>query len=73
MIDEGLSDLKEAKCLILKENLLEHLDYEAVPRHIFILLRRWYGTDYEIMRSLKKEPTHKNQVFLELYPGLFKF
>ena len=56
--------------LILKENLLEHLDYEAIPKHIYSHLKKWYGSDFEIIRFMKNDPVHKDQVFLELYPGL---
>lgn len=41
----------------LRDNLLEHYDYEAVPKRIFINLKAWYGCDYEIVRLLKYDPS----------------
>lgn len=72
LIDEEKSDLVNKKRLILKENLLEHLDFEAVPKHIYVQLRKWYDADFEILRSLKKDPACHTQMFLELYPGCFE-
>lgn len=74
-----LRELIEPECLKLpsskiklKENLLEHLDFEAIPKHIYLHLKKWYGTDYDIMRFLKKNPEDENMLFLELYPGFLK-
>ena len=68
----------EEKCLIegnehlvLKGGLLEHLDYEAVPKHIYSHLKKWYGSDFELVRYMKKDPVDQKEVFLEIYPGFF--
>ena len=56
------------KRLILKENLLEHHDYEAVSKNVFRYLKKWYGVDYEIVRFLKRDPLDDKKLCLELYP-----
>ena len=66
LIDQN-SNLKR---ILLKENLLEHHDYEAVPKNVFRYLKKWYGIDIEIVRLLKIDPL-ENKIYLELYPGLF--
>lgn len=41
----------------LKNNLLEHYDYEAIPKRVFDHLKEWYGIDHEIVRYLKYDPS----------------
>ncbi|KAL4469365.1 hypothetical protein ABPG72_006001 [Tetrahymena utriculariae] len=67
---EQLYNLKNTKNIELKDNLLEHYDYEAVPKSIFCYIKMWYGVDYEIIRFLKydaSQPLDKS-VYLDLYP-----
>ncbi|EAR83941.1 DUSP domain protein (macronuclear) [Tetrahymena thermophila SB210] len=67
---EQLYNFKNTKNIELKENLLEHYDYEAVPKSIFCYIKMWYGVDYEIIRFLKydaSQPVDKS-VYLDLYP-----
>ncbi|KAL4430231.1 hypothetical protein ABPG74_014790 [Tetrahymena malaccensis] len=67
---EQLYNLKNTKNIELKDNLLEHYDYEAVPKSIFCYIKMWYGVDYEIIRFLKydaSQPIDKS-VYLDLYP-----
>ena len=67
--DEFFSkDTLIGKRLILKENLLEHHDYEAVSKNVFRYLKKWYGVDYEIVRFLKRDPLDDKKLCLELYP-----
>ena len=56
----------------LKENLLEHYDFVALPKKIYKLLKKWYHVDFEISRYLRPDPTQNNKIFLDLYPGLKK-
>lgn len=53
----------------LRENLLEHYDYVALPKKLFKLFKTWYGVDFEIVRYLKPDPTQNNKMVLDLYPG----
>jgi DUSP domain. len=53
----------------LKENLLEHHDYEAVCSKIFEVLSRWYGCDFEIVRLLRPDPFRNHKLYLDLYPS----
>jgi hypothetical protein len=55
--------------LELKDNLLEHHDYEALPQKIFDQLSRWYGSDFEIARPLRPDPFRDYKYYLELYPS----
>ncbi len=56
---------------VLKENLLEHHDYEAITKNVFKYLKKWYDVDYEIIRFLKKDPFNENKLALELHIGMF--
>ena len=58
--------------LELKDNLLEHHDYEAVSKKIYDVLAKWYGFDFEICRMLKPDPFRENQPYLDLYPSKLK-
>jgi len=55
----------------LKENLLEHHDFEAFSEEIFKTLAGWYGCDFEIPKMLRVDPSQPNQVFLDLYPNKY--
>lgn len=70
MIQEDFfcKDLALNRRLKLRDNLLEHHDYEAVSKQVFRYLKKWYGVDYEIVRFLKKDPIDEDRVFLDLYP-----
>ena len=52
----------------LKENLIEHFDYEAVTPEVWRHLYSWYSADWCIMRYVRKDFANKNGVFLDLYP-----
>lgn len=70
MIDpKCFKDSLISKNVFLKDNLLEHLDYEAIPKHIYSYIKKWYGTDYEIIRFMKKNPENEDVFYLDLYPG----
>ncbi len=56
---------------ILRDNLLEHHDYEAVSKQIFRRLKNWYGCDFEIVRFIKKNE-FLGELDVDLYPGFFK-
>ena len=53
----------------LKENLLEHYDFAALPKKIYKLFKKWYDIDFEVIRYLRPDPTQNNKMVLELYPG----
>ena len=55
--------------LDLKENLLEHHDFEALDRKVFDVLVKWYSIDFEICRVLRPDPFRHRKLFLDLYPG----
>lgn len=49
--------------------MLEHHDYEAIPKEIYNELKKWYGVDIDIVRFLKTDPMDANKLFLEKYPS----
>ena len=53
--------------LELKENLLEHHDFEAVSKKIYDVLVKWYSSDFEICRVLRLDPFRNNKLYLDLY------
>jgi hypothetical protein len=55
--------------LELKENLLEHHDFEAVSHDVYEAFVKWYTCDYDIPRVLKPDPAHPQKLCLDLYPG----
>lgn len=57
--------------LDLKENLLEHHNYEAVSKQIFEVFLSWYGCDYEIFRVLRPNQFSDGKMYLDLYPSKF--
>lgn len=65
-IEEALS---KGEIFELKENLLEHHDFEAISRHIYFAFYQWYGCDFEITRILKRDPSDPTKCYLELYPS----
>ena len=69
--DIALDPENVSKGLELKENLLEHHDFEALNKKIYDLFLRWYGADFEICRVLKPDPFHGSKPFLELYPSTY--
>jgi len=54
----------------LKENLLEHHDFEAVSKHVYFAFYQWYCCDFEITRMLKQDPSDPQKCFLDLYPDV---
>ena len=62
-------ELPKETFIELKENLLEHYDFIALPKKLFKLFNNWYGVDFEIIRFLKPDPTQNNKMVLDLYPG----
>jgi hypothetical protein len=56
----------------LKDNLVEHFDYEAISTDIWTHLYSWYSADYCVSRIIKKDKFNNYKIFLDLYPGIFK-
>ncbi len=53
----------------LKENIIEHFDFEAVQQEVWRYLYSWYSADWCIMRNLRKDPLN-SAIYLDLYPEL---
>ncbi|CDW89100.1 ubiquitin carboxyl-terminal hydrolase 32 [Stylonychia lemnae] len=62
--------LKNGRSMHLKDNIVEHFDYEAVPALVWKYLYSWYSADWCIMRQMKKDRVNAFGVFLDLYPEL---
>jgi len=52
----------------LKDNLVEHFDFEAISPAIWKYLYSWYSADWCIMRLLKRDRMNPNAAILDLYP-----
>jgi hypothetical protein len=54
---------------MLKDNLLEHHDFEAVNKRVFDAFLNWYGCDFAINRLLRLDPARPGKYLLDLYPS----
>ena len=54
--------------LFLKDDLIEHFDYEAVSVEVWRHLKAWYECDVNLLRFIKRDNVNRNQVYLDLYP-----
>jgi DUSP domain len=52
----------------LKENLVEHFDFEAVSPAVWKYIYSWYSADWCIMRYLKRDKMNPLGAILDLYP-----
>jgi hypothetical protein len=52
----------------LRENLIEHFDFEAVYPIVWKHLYSWYSADIQIARLLRKDAVNRNIIRLDLYP-----
>jgi len=52
----------------LKDNLLEHHDFEALSKEIYKNLKKWYNADIDIIRFLKVDTLINNKMILDIYP-----
>lgn len=52
----------------LKENIVEHFDFEAVSPNVWRFLYSWYSADWCIMRFVKRDKVNSFGVVLDLYP-----
>jgi len=52
----------------LKDNIIEHFDYEAVGSAVWKHLYSWYSADWCIMRYLKRDKVTRKGLMLDLYP-----
>ena len=57
----------------LKENLMEHYDYEVLTERLFRPFEKWYGINNIIKRPLQKDPTMINKLQLVLYSSITIF
>ena len=66
MIDNA-SLLLDNNCMILKPNLIEHHDYEALPQEVWKYILAWYSADWRIVRFLRRDAHQRT--FLDLHPN----
>lgn len=52
----------------LKENLVEHFDFEALTPAVWRYLYSWYSADWCIVRFLKRDKSNAYGAILDLYP-----
>lgn len=53
--------------LVLKDNLIQRFDFEAVNSEIWSYFKAWYGCDYTLLRFVKKDGA-SGELYIELYP-----
>ena len=58
--------LQKRNCLHLKNNLIEHHNYVALPPEIWKHIYSWYSADWSIVRFLRRDSAQG--VILDLYP-----
>ena len=58
--------LQKRNCLLLKNNLIEHHNYVALPPLIWKHIYSWYSADWSIVRFLRRDSAQG--VILDLYP-----
>lgn len=51
--------LKDGKSMNLKDNVIEHFDFEAVSVEVWRHIYSWYSADWCIMRYLVKDKVNK--------------
>ena len=64
---ELIEQITEDGDIILKQNLLEHHNYEAANLTMFTFLKKWYGVDYAIKRTLFLDSVDLNKMKLDVY------
>ena len=52
----------------LKDNLIEHFDYESLYPIVWKHLYSWYSADIQLVRNLKKDALNRHVMILDLYP-----
>ena len=52
----------------LRDNLIEHFDYEALYPVVWKHLYSWYSADIQVVRNLKKDVLNRHVMILDLYP-----
>jgi len=62
------TDMNNNPVKYMKDNLLEHHDYEAVSKEIYKNMKKWYNVDIDIIRFLKLDPLINNKLYLDIYP-----
>lgn len=63
---------EENNAPLLKQDLFEHHDYEAVSSEIWKYISSWYSYDIAIPRYIHYDhKTEKN--YLELYPQIMQY
>lgn len=55
--------------LFLKDDLIEHFDYEAMPYEVWKYLKAWYDSDLTLLRFVKSDKVYASgQLYVDLYP-----
>ena len=53
--------------MLIKPNLINHHDFEALPPEVWRYVLAWYSADWRIVRFLRRDAAHQG-VFLDLHP-----
>ena len=62
--------LQAENSMLLKANLIEHHDFEALPAEVWRFALAWYQADWRIVRFLRRDVAAANStVYLDLLPN----
>ena len=62
------TESKKGERMRLKDNLIEHFDYESLYPIVWKHLYSWYSADIQLVRNLKKDALNRHVMILDLYP-----
>ena len=68
MLNRGKGTPQQMQYLILKDDIIEHFDFEAVSLDIWRFFKSWYDSDLALLRFIKPDKVNRNSLFLDLYP-----
>ena len=68
MLNRGKGTPQQMQYLILKDDIIEHFDFEAVSLDIWRFFKSWYDCDLALLRFIKPDRVNRNSLFLDLYP-----
>lgn len=65
---ENSNLLQKKNKMYIKDDLIEHFDYEGVSDEVWKYLYAWYSSDWVIVRYTRKDRGNADQVYIDLYP-----
>jgi hypothetical protein len=63
-----LGQVRKGQKSRLRDEIIEHFDFEVVYPIVWKHFYSWYSADVQIVRSLKKDALNRHVMILDLYP-----